>query len=370
MRLDHAVVALSLLTSASAAAVGDALNIARVDVQEHDLFKRKGGGAGGGRGGGSSGGSSGGSRGGSSGSSSSGSSGSSGNRGGSGSGSSGNRGSSGSGSSNSGNRGSSSSAGNRGSGSSSSGSSSSSGNRGGSDSSSSFNPFSFTGNRGGSGASSSTSRNRGLSRSTGNRGSPSNTGSNVNSGGTTRAGSGPQPRFGGGQYYSGGSRVPFAAGSTRNGIVPGLLIGSALAFWPALWLSGAYMYNYHDPYRFRNESNNNRDEELPVICGCAEGASCSCDDSGNTTATLNELVGNGSYAGLNKSVVTVGTKDGQKVLLINGTLPNGTTAQGDEDRDADGNSTESSDSAAVKTALENMGLWPVVLTAVAIVFAA
>ncbi|KAM0669775.1 hypothetical protein ACQRIU_000170 [Beauveria bassiana] len=285
MRLDHAVVALSLLTSASAAAVGDALNIARVDVQEHDLFKRKGGGAGGGRGGGSSGGSSGGSRGGSSGSSSS---------------------------------------GNRGSGSSSSG----------------------------------------------NRGSPSNTGSNVNSGGTTRAGSGPQPRFGGGQYYSGGSRVPFAAGSTRNGIVPGLLIGSALAFWPALWLSGAYMYNYHDPYRFRNESNNNRDEELPVICGCAEGASCSCDDSGNTTATLNELVGNGSYAGLNKSVVTVGTKDGQKVLLINGTLPNGTTAQGDEDRDADGNSTESSDSAAVKTALENMGLWPVVLTVVAIVFAA
>ncbi|PQK09873.1 hypothetical protein BB8028_0002g01970 [Beauveria bassiana] len=285
MRLDHAVVALSLLTSASAAAVGDALNIARVDVQEHDLFKRKGGGSGGGRGGGSSGGSSGGSRGGSSGSSSS---------------------------------------GNRGSGSSSSG----------------------------------------------NRGSPSNTGSNVNSGGTTRAGSGPQPRFGGGQYYSGGSRVPFAAGSTRNGIVPGLLIGSALAFWPALWLSGAYMYNYHDPYRFRNESNNNRDEELPVICGCAEGASCSCDDSGNTTATLNELVGNGSYAGLNKSVVTVGTKDGQKVLLINGTLPNGTTAQGDEDRDADGNSTESSDSAAVKTALENMGLWPVVLTVVAIVFAA
>ncbi|OAA35006.1 hypothetical protein BBO_08951 [Beauveria brongniartii RCEF 3172] len=298
MRLDHAVVALSLLTSASAAAVGDALNIARVDVQEHDLFKRKGGGAGGGRGGGSSG-----SRGGSSGSSSSGSS-----------GSSGNRGSSGSGSSNSGNRGSSSSA--------------------------------------------------------GNRGSPSNTGSNVNSGGTTRAGSGPQPRFGGGQYYSGGSRVPFAAGSTRNGIVPGLLIGSALAFWPALWLSGAYMYNYHDPYRFRNESNNNKDEELPVICGCAEGAACSCDDSGNTTATLNELVGNGSYAGLNKSVVTVGTKDGQKVLLINGTLPNGTTAQGDEDKDADGNSTESSASAAVKTALENMGLWPVVLTAVAIVFAA
>ncbi|KAM3502838.1 hypothetical protein MY11210_008936 [Beauveria gryllotalpidicola] len=359
MRLDHAIVALSLLTSASAASVGHPLNIARVDVQEHQLFKRKGGGGGGGRGGGISG-----SRGGSSGSSSSGSS-----------GSSGNRGSSGSGSSNSGNRGSSSSTGNRGSGSSSSGSFSpfwwfddedDFGFLGGFDFSSGFCPFSFLGNCGSPGFSSSSFENHDSPSSIGNRGSPSNTGSNVNSGGTTRSGSGPQPRFGGGQYYSGGSRVPFAAGRTRNGIVPGLLIGSALAFWPALWLSGAYMYNYHDPYRFRNESNNNQDEELPVICGCAEGASCSCDDSGNTTATLNELVGNGSYAGLNKSVVTVGTKDGQKVLLINGTLPNGTTAKGDEDKDADGNSTNS----AASTALENMGFWPVVLTAVAIVFAA
>ncbi|OAA62282.1 hypothetical protein ISF_05291 [Cordyceps fumosorosea ARSEF 2679] len=313
MRLDCAVLALSLLTGASAAAVSQQLEIAQADIQEHDLYKRKGGGGGGGRGGGSSG-----SRGGgSSGSGTSGSSSSSGSRGG---------GSSGSGSS---------------------GSSSSSGSRGGSSSSSS------SGSRSGSGSS-------------GSRGSPTNTGPSVNSGGTTKSGSGPQPQYGGGQYYGGGSRVPYSAGAARNGIVPGLLLGSALFFWPGVWASGAYMYNYHDPYRFRNQSNDNKEEELPVICGCAEGAECGCDDSGNVTAHLNDLVGNGSYAGLNQSVVTVGTKDGQKVLLVNGTLPNGTTAKGDADMDADGNPT----SAAAKKALETMGFWPLAAIVGAIVFAA
>ncbi|KAJ6786487.1 hypothetical protein PWT90_06892 [Aphanocladium album] len=288
MRLDFAVIALSLLTSASAAAIGEPLNIARVDVQEHDLFKRKGGGGGGGRGGGSSSGGRGGSSSGS-GSSSSGSSGSSGGRGGSSSSGSGSSGSSGS-----------------------------------------------SGNRGGSGS--------GSSSSSGNRG-----------------GSVPQPRYGGGQYYAGGSKTPYSAGRSSRpgggGIVPGLLIGGALAFWPGLWLSGAYMYNYHDPYRFRNASNNNKEESLPIICGCAQNAECGCDENGNNT-NIDELVGNGSYANLNKSVINVGTKDGRKVLLINGTIEN-----------TDGNSNTAS-SAAVKTVLETIGFWPVVATVAAIVFAA
>lgn len=333
MRLDVAVIALSLLTSASAAAIGEPLNIAHVDVEEHDLFKRKGGGGGGGRGGGSS---SSGGRGG--GSSSSGSSGS---------------GSSGSGSSSSGSSGG--RGGSSGSGSSGSGSSGSSGNRGGSGSSGS-------------------SGNRGSSGNTGNRG-PSNTGAGVNTGGTTKSGSGTQPRFGGGQYYGGGARVPYRAGSnSRSGIVPGLIAGTALfALWPGLWLGGAYLYNYHNPYHFHNASNNNKEEELPVICGCAQGAECGCDESGNTT-NIDELVGNGSYAHLNKTMVTVGTKDGQKVLLINGTLENGTTVKGDSDTDPDGKSTaDTSDtnaSGAVKTALQTMGFWPVVATVAAIVLVA
>ncbi|KAJ3486172.1 hypothetical protein NLG97_g6666 [Lecanicillium saksenae] len=142
---------------------------------------------------------------------------------------------------------------------------------------------------------------------------------------------------------------------------------AALAFWPGLWLSGAYMYNYHNPYRFHNDSSN-KDETLPIICGCAQGAECGCDENGNNT-NIDELVGNGSYAHLNKTLVTVADKDGKKYLLLNGTLENGTTVKGDADMDADGNSTTAS-SAAVKTALETMGFWPVVATVVAIVFAA
>jgi hypothetical protein len=266
MRLDFAVLALSLMTSASAAAINDQ-NTARADgfavSDEHDLYKRKGGG---GRGGG-------GSRGGSSG-----------------------------------------------------------------------------GSRGGS--------------SSGNRGGSSGSRPNSNTGGFSPRGSGPQPRFGGGQYYGGGAKVPFAAGNrARNGaglaVAGGLLLGASLAFWPGLWLAGAYLYPYDHHYRFDNETSG-QEEELPVICGCARYSVCSCDEQDNNTVYLDELVGNGSYDGLNKSIVTVAQRDGEKVLLINGTLPNGTTAEGGED--GAGNS--------LKSHLEALGYWPVLATVAAIVLTA
>ncbi|KAK3187491.1 hypothetical protein K4F52_003840 [Lecanicillium sp. MT-2017a] len=290
MRLDFAVAALSLLTSVSAAAINEQ-HQPRVDVavgsDEHDLYKRKGGGRGGGRGG------------------------------------------------------------------------SSSGNRGGSSGSSS-------GNRGGSGSS-----------------PPPNTRPNSNVGGVSPQGSGPQPRFGGGQFYGGGAKQPFRPGGRARGgaglAAGGLLVGSALAFWPGLWLAGAYMYPYHHPYRFHNETTD-EEEELPVICGCARYNPCSCDEDGNSTVYLDEIVGNGSYAGLNKSIVNVGKVDdesiealnksvvdvGQKVLLINGTLPNGTTA---EDPDAEGADSDAAGN-SMKSHLEALGYWPVLATVAAIVLSA
>lgn len=39
-------------------------------------------------------------------------------------------------------------------------------------------------------------------------------------------------------------------------------------------------------------------------------------------------MGNGSYAALNKSVVTVADVNGTSTILVNGTLENGTTASG------------------------------------------
>jgi hypothetical protein len=46
---------------------------------------------------------------------------------------------------------------------------------------------------------------------------------------------------------------------------------------------------------------------------------------------MSDLIGNGSYTALNQSVVTVADINGTSTILINGTLPNGTTAAGGTD---------------------------------------
>lgn len=61
---------------------------------------------------------------------------------------------------------------------------------------------------------------------------------------------------------------------------------------------------------------------------------CGCDEN-DDQKYLNDLVGNGSYAALNKTLVTVSDVNGTRSLILNGTLPNGTTAPGG-DEDAEG----------------------------------
>lgn len=122
---------------------------------------------------------------------------------------------------------------------------------------------------------------------------------------------------------------------------------------PGLWLYSVYPYHYGSPYRFYNRSanatennNNNNDarsivirqsqqqganESLPVTCLCQEYSVCSCEEN-TDQAYIDDLIGNGSYAALNKSLVTVSNdENGTKTLFINGTLPNGTTAPGGQD---------------------------------------
>jgi hypothetical protein len=65
---------------------------------------------------------------------------------------------------------------------------------------------------------------------------------------------------------------------------------------------------------------------------CQEYSPCGCDEN-NDDKYLNDLVGNGSYAALNKSLVTVSDVNGTRNLVLNGTLPNGTTAPGGTDDD-------------------------------------
>ncbi|KAH7207039.1 hypothetical protein DER44DRAFT_625572, partial [Fusarium oxysporum] len=250
MRPDFAVVLFALITSTVASAVDVPRHIKRIESEpsadEHELYKRRGGGGGGGRGGSSGGGS---------------------------------RGSSGSGS------------------------------RGGS-------------SRGSSGSGSS----RGSSSSgSGSRGSsyrPGSSGSGGSGGGGSR-GVGPQPSFAGGRYYPGGSSRPYKSGGSSPGrIAPYALGGAALAFWPGVWLYGAYMYPYSHPYHYHNDTSD-EDEERDVLCGCSRYEYCACDDN-NSTQYFDELIGNGSYDALNKSIVNVAEVNGTMTILINGTLPNDT----------------------------------------------
>lgn len=86
---------------------------------------------------------------------------------------------------------------------------------------------------------------------------------------------------------------------------------------------------------------------------------CSCDDNKDT---LKELVGNGSYAALNKSIINVGDYKNKKTLLINGSLPNGTTADGPNEGAGAG--------VGMKSLVEAAGMWPAVVFVLAAVFTA
>lgn len=72
----------------------------------------------------------------------------------------------------------------------------------------------------------------------------------------------------------------------------------------------------------------NRNESLPVICLCQEYSVCGCDENHNQTY-IDALVANATAAagdGIITSKIT--DVNGTRTLVINGTLENGTTADG------------------------------------------
>jgi hypothetical protein len=135
--------------------------------------------------------------------------------------------------------------------------------------------------------------------------------------------------------------------------VPVFFLAGALAFWPGVWLYGAHLYNYNHPYSFYNQSAN-RNETKPVTCACDPYLECGCDENGDNQH-LNDLVGNGTYADLNKTVINVADVNGTSTILLNGTLPNGTTVADAGD--------------GMRSLLQHVGWWPVVTTLAALVFA-
>lgn len=114
--------------------------------------------------------------------------------------------------------------------------------------------------------------------------------------------------------YSAGGRSP-------GGIAPTpLLAGGALGFGAgALFLYGAYSYPYSHPYYYV-DPNTHRNDSLPVDCLCSPYNPCGCDDTNNQTLVTQMLQ--------NSSVANVTTVNGTKTVVINGTLPNGTSSAG------------------------------------------
>jgi hypothetical protein len=203
--------------------------------------------------------------------------------------------------------------------------------------------------------------------SSGGRGSSSD-----NSGGRTTTGTGPRPAYGGGAYYGGGSTVPYKSGGrSPKGMVP-LFAGVAfLAVFPGLWLSGAYLYNYHNPYRFYNQTSE-QDESKAVTCACEPELPCACEEN-EDNKHIDELVGNGSYSALNHSLITVANIDGTETIVINGTLPSGTTAAGgtDEPGSGDGGSGDTNaGNGGLRALLQHAGWWPAAAAVAAIVLTA
>lgn len=98
---------------------------------------------------------------------------------------------------------------------------------------------------------------------------------------------------------------------------------AALALFPGLWLWSVYPYYLND-YRFYNRTAN-KNETLPVVCLCQQFSVCGCDNNDNSTYLDDALVDGKNY---NKTLLNVADVNGTRKLIINGTLPNGTTAPG------------------------------------------
>ena len=166
----------------------------------------------------------------------------------------------------------------------------------------------------------------------------------------------PTPAYGGGRFYGGGAAKPYkAGGSTPSGIAPVFFVAGALAFWPGVWLYGAHRYHFERPYTFYN-STTQRNESKPVDCACSPRGDCGCDENPDKQY-LDSLIGDGSYAGLNKSLINVADVNGKSTILLNGTLPEGTA-------DAFNNGGD-----GLRELARYAGWWPLAATVCAIAFA-
>jgi len=157
--------------------------------------------------------------------------------------------------------------------------------------------------------------------------------SSSNAGGRTSSGSGTPRSFGG--AYSGGAAVPYTAGKrSSSGITPYILAGAALGLLPGLWLASAFAYPFSRPHLFHNTTASTN-ETLPVLCLCQEYSVCGCDENHNETYAQ-ALYQNASALPNDADMFTskIADVNNTRTVVINGTLANGTTADGGTDDDS------------------------------------
>jgi hypothetical protein len=185
--------------------------------------------------------------------------------------------------------------------------------------------------------------------------------SSSSTGGRTTTGSGVAPAYGTGRFYGGGTTVPYRAGTRSTGGIAPFMLGdglAAIAFWPGAWNHLPYLYPHEQPWHYQNKTSG-RDETKPVLCGCGPYQECGCDDNADQ-AYIDSIIGNGNYGSLNRSLVSIGDVNGTETILINGTLPNGTTASG---------GTKSPNAAAGRMYMtKGAGWWPALAIAVVMTF--
>lgn len=75
---------------------------------------------------------------------------------------------------------------------------------------------------------------------------------------------------------------------------------------------------------------------------------CGCDQN-NDGGYIDSIIGNGTESAMNASLSRVADVNGTRTLIINGTLPNGTTAAG--------GSVSATSTAVARAVLENSGYW-------------
>ncbi|KAI5803448.1 hypothetical protein DFH27DRAFT_610496 [Peziza echinospora] len=191
--------------------------------------------------------------------------------------------------------------------------------------------------KGGGGKSSGGSSSGG--KSSGGKTTGGTTSGKTNSGGTSKGGSGVAPKFttaGGKKVYPGGGGTPYkSGGKSKSGISPFLL---PLAILPALfigaWAFAVFSYPWSNPLIYNNLANDlnipaiynlTNPITLPVICLCEEYAVCGCDET-HDDAFAKGILLDALADGGNGSVAQIRMYEGKYTLVINGTLPNGTTA--------------------------------------------